>query len=376
MPPESRAPRAAARSWAWSRQRETGSRKLDQAMARQWIRWSLCAALLLPACDGAEQNTTEDEQSSTSTEQEAEDPSQEDASDTPTPKKEDPDPTTEPEPEGPGPSDPSQDGVKTTPHDLPSVTGTCPELSSGLVTFSPEKLKKSRQVQIWVDPKAKGKKGPLVFYWHGTTSSPSEALTGLGPAIEEITAMGGMVAAPIHDPEAGIFPWFLVEDPKGKRLDDLYLADEILACAMKDLGIDTHRIYTLGLSAGALQSTQMSYRRANYIASSVLYSGGLIIDAPELPENSHPFSSMIFHGGLTDIVVIKFKETSERYLKALQDNNQFGFICDHGAGHIIPGDGVGPAWTFLKDHPFGSPSPYTQGLPSGFPSYCKLPEEP
>lgn len=362
-------------------------RKLSLAMAKTWIRWSLCSALWIAACDQPGISDQEDAVDASTQDKEGGESSPEKPKGQSSPEGEKPEasgnkdqgqPKKKDKGDQEGEQDPKKDkeegGMKTTPHDLPSVTGTCPKLAPGVVTYSPSKLSKSRQVQIWVDPKATDKKGPLVFYWHGTTSSPNEALTGLGPAIEEITAMGGMVAAPIHDPEAGIFPWFLVEDPTGKRLDDLYLADEILACAMKDLGIDTHRIYSLGLSAGALQSTQISYRRSNYIASSVLYSGGLIIDAPELPKNSHPFSSMIFHGGPSDIVVIKFKETSERYLKALLDNKQFGFICDHGRGHIIPREGVGPAWAFLKDHPFGSPSPYAQGLPDSFPDYCKLPE--
>lgn len=261
----------------------------------------------------------------------------------------------------------------TEPVDLPKVTGTCPKIASGIVSFSPKGLKKPRNVKLWVDPSAKGKKGPLFFYWHGTAQTPDEAMTGLGPYIAKITAMGGVVAAPFHDPESGTFPWFLVEGVDAKRMDDLILADEILACAQEQVGIDTMHIHTLGLSAGALQSTQMSYRRSNYIASSVLYSGGLIVDAPKSEEPRNRFSSMIFHGGPQDIVVVKFKETSERFLKDMVKKDHFAFICDHQSGHIIPRTQLDNVWTFLMDHPFAKPSPYKEGLPAAFPDYCKLP---
>lgn len=349
-------------------------------MLSSWIRHGLCVALLLTACAEPDQGVDEDAQDQDEHGSDKEESGSDKLPDQP---KTDPEANTQPEKDEPKKGDPGKDtpesdkGSEKRPSDqptkLPSITGTCPEIKNGLVSFKPDKLSKPRAVQIWVDPAAKGKKGPLVFYWHGTTSNPQEALTGLGPAIKAITAAGGMVAAPTHDPEAGVFPWFLVEKPQSPRLDDLYLADEILACAIKDIGIDTRRIHTLGLSAGALQSTQMSYRRANYIASSVLYSGGLIIDAPESEEPSNRFSSMIFHGGPSDIVVIKFQETSERFMADLQKKDHFGFICDHQAGHIIPSDGVGPAWQFLSDHPFGASSPYRSGLPETFPAYCKLP---
>lgn len=346
-------------------------------MSSSWIRHGLCVALFLSACAEPDDAASDDEQKEVDSGQEADssetgssDEVPDPSGDSTRPKKKN---NTQPEPQDPGKEKGNEAQPGDRPTKLPTVSGTCPEIKNGLVSFKPSKLSKPRAVQIWVDPAAKGKKGPLVFYWHGTTSNPQEALTGLGPAIKAITDAGGMVAAPTHDPESGVFPWFLVEKPHAPRLDDLYLADEILACAMKEIGIDTRRIHTLGLSAGALQSTQMSYRRANYIASSVLYSGGLIIDAPESEEPSNRFSSMIFHGGPTDIVVIKFKETSERFMEDLKRKEHFGFICDHASGHIIPSDGVGPAWKFLSDHPFGAASPYRSGLPDSFPSYCKLP---
>ena len=53
-----------------------------------------------------------------------------------------------------------------------------------------------------------------------------------------------------------------------------------------------------------------------------------------------------------------------------------GFVvdCEHGAGHCgAPPDLQVAAWQFMKDHPYGvSAEPYAKGLPSSFPSYCKI----
>lgn len=280
----------------------------------------------------------------------------------------------EPDPDAGDTSKPDK-GTLLEPEDLPSITGKCPDMTKGgSLLFRAKGMNKHRLVQVWTDPNAKGKNGPLIFYWHGTGMNPGEALLGLGPLIDKVTSMGGAVVAPFRDPESGIFPWYLVLDLEGKRLDDLLLADEVLACAREQIGINTRQIHTLGLSAGGLQSTQMSYRRSNYIASSVQYSGGLVTDPPPSKEPRNRFSSMIFHGGPADIVVVPFALTSERYLKALLSAGHFGFMCDHLTGHIIPPGVSDSVWTFFMDHPFGSPSPYKgKGLPKGFPAYCKMP---
>lgn len=260
------------------------------------------------------------------------------------------------------------------PTKLPKVSGTCPEFKTGEVEFNPKGLKITRSVRMWISDQAKNLDGPLIYYWHGTGSSPMEAQTGLGAVILEVNKLGGIVVAPIHDPEAGTFPWFLTGDPTGKRLDDLILADEILACAIEKVGVDLKHIHSLGLSAGALQTSQMSYRRSDYIASVAAYSGGFILDGVPLQNPNNKISAMIMHGGKDDIVVVKFKETSERYLDSLNKNGHFGFICDHGNGHRIPRDAVPSVWKFFQDHPYNiKPKPYAGALPSSFPGYCKLP---
>jgi predicted esterase len=128
------------------------------------------------------------------------------------------------------------------------------------------------------------------------------------------------------------------------------------------------------MSAGGLQTAQMSWRRSNYIASAVTYSGGFFSEPPPDQNPANPLSAMIFHGGAEDIVIISFQTASEVYLQALRDAGRFGFLCDHGGGHTIPqGAAQASVWEFFADHPYGTaPSAYEAGLPDGFPDYCAL----
>ncbi|MCP4676168.1 MAG: hypothetical protein GY854_11805 [Deltaproteobacteria bacterium] len=261
------------------------------------------------------------------------------------------------------------DGLK--PTDLPTPTGTCPDFKAGDVTFSPANIQE-RKVRIWMSDAANTKDGPLVFYWHGTGSNPNmEVPGGLGNQVmNQIKAEGGIIAAPYHDTAAGQFPWFLVT---GNRTDDLLVADEVLACAIEKLGMDTRRIYTLGMSAGGLHTAQMSFRRSNYIAGAVTYSGGISYGNPPNKDPDNKFAAMIFHGGPDDVVVISFQQASNTYKTKLENGGHFAFICNHGNGHNIPFAATGSVWQFFQDHPYGTdPSPYESSLPNGFPDYCEL----
>jgi predicted esterase len=255
--------------------------------------------------------------------------------------------------------------------DVPSATGPCPEFKEGTLAFAPAGLAAQRSARVWISNQADAKDGPIIFYWHGTGSSPAEALVGLGlKTINEVKSLGGMVVAPVADPAAGQYPWFLVS---GNKQDDLVLMDEILGCAVQKKGIDTRRIHSIGMSAGGLQTAQVSFRRSGYIASAVTYSGGVITGSPPDQDPTNRFAAMIFHGGASDVQVVSFQTASENYHALLDQTGRFSFLCNHGQGHTIPTGAVASVWRFFQDHPYGTdPSPYESGLPAGFPSYCSL----
>ena len=251
---------------------------------------------------------------------------------------------------------------------LPKASGTCRTFADGSASFAPKGIMARK---VLLSAGASGKKGPLVFFWHGAGGDPKEAPYALSQAaISAIKAAGGVVAAPYHDPAAGQLPWFQTTGTGPD--DDLLVADEVVACAIAIQGIDTRRIYSLGFSAGALNTTQMSYRRSGYLASVVTFSGGKLGNPPDQdPNNKLP--AMIFHGGASDQVLVNFRDLSQAWREDLKVRGHFAFICDHGKGHTVPNDAPPSTWQFLSDHPFGvAPEPYATALPASFPKYCAL----
>jgi hypothetical protein len=85
-------------------------------------------------------------------------------------------------------------------------------------------------------------------------------------------------------------------------------------------------------------------------------------------------AAMAVHGRAgADVVILDFAVQSLAYLDDVEAKGGFGVECDHGGGHLIPGDIPASTWQFLKAHPFKTkPSPYAAGLPGSFPAYCKI----
>lgn len=245
---------------------------------------------------------------------------------------------------------------------LPAASGTCPEFTNGLVAFTVGA--KTYNVQISIDTAAAASKdGPVVFYWHGTGSSPDEASRyGLGPVgVSSITAAGGIVAATKYE-GGNQFPW--IQDAA-----DFYpLVDQVVACAEQKIGIDASHIHSAGMSAGGLFTSALSFARSNLLASVVVYSGG---GMGQLADPNNKFSAMVFHGGPSDNVFGQdFEGSSDQYTSQLRGAGHFVLLCNHGGGHIIPPEGPTSAVPFFLANAYGITSPYATMAPSTVPSYC------
>ena len=253
---------------------------------------------------------------------------------------------------------------------LPKPTGTCPTLAAGDVTFAPAGMP-PRKVTLSMTNGAKTAHGPLILYWYATGSSVAEVPSALGATLTAIQQAGGIVAAPHADPSAGQFEWFAVNG--STKQDDFLLADEIVACVAQSTLLDATRIHSMGFSAGALQTTALSFQRAAYIASVATFSGGMPPDFTPTNENPpNEFAGLLFHGGTSDNVYgVDFQAATQRYQTTLTGAGHFAAICNHGGGHAIPKDAAPSVAAFFTANPFGAwPSPYTNGLPTGFPAYC------
>ena len=277
---------------------------------------------------------------------------------------------------GPGPDAATSGGadapVNATTPAIPAPTGTCPAIANGDVTFAPAGIP-ARKVNLALDPTKLGH-GPLIIYWYATGSSTVESSYSLGSTEQAIIDAGGIVATPYADSSAGEFEWFIVD--QSPKLDDFLVADEIVGCLAQAHLIDPTRIHSMGMSAGALQTTALSFIRASYIASVATYSGG--VPPGFMPANNDPankFAAMIFDGGASDDVFsVDFEAASEAYKSMLDADGHFTTICDHGMGHEIPLDAAPSVAMFFAANPFGAwPSPYkASGLPASFPTYCAL----
>jgi dienelactone hydrolase len=281
---------------------------------------------------------------------------------------------------GDGPASPESPDAKTSADapasgarpSIPTPTGTCPAITKGDVTFAPAGIP-PRKVKLELDPAAASQNGALVLYWHATGSSPLEASYSLGSTQAKITAAGGIIASPYSDPAAGQFEWYLVNG--SPKQDDFVLADEIVACLAAANRIDTTHVHSMGMSAGALQTSALSLLRASYVASVATFSGGLTQGFA--PSSQHPenrFAALIFVGGASDKVFgLDFVAASKRYQELLVAAGHFAASCNHGKGHTIPLDAAPSVVTFFEANGFGVwPSPYVDGLPASFPAYCGL----
>jgi hypothetical protein len=260
---------------------------------------------------------------------------------------------------GPADSGPGE-GPKPT---IPTATDPCPTLATGTQEI------KGIPVQLWVGERRTDVKGPVLFYWHGTGSVSAEIVAFMQPMIDEVVAEGGIVASFTTSLGTGEFT-----GPYVWYADDLTMADQILACAVEQLNIDTRRIYSAGCSAGGLQTTQMGYRRSSYVAAIMPNSGG-VFAPPPLEDPEHVPAVMTTHGAPgVDVVVIEFSVTSANLVKDIAAKGGFAVNCNHGGRHCgATAEVVTAQWQFLKDHPFGTkPSPYVNGLPPTFPAYCSI----
>jgi hypothetical protein len=258
---------------------------------------------------------------------------------------------------GDGAGDGDGDGESGAPV-LPAPSIDCPELSNGTVMFG------ERSVRIYMDEAAAAEKdGPLVFYWYGTYGNPGQAEFALGDGVKEIMALGGIVAAPAHA-NATQFPWL-----DGALEDDFQLADDVIACAEQKVGIDERRLHSLGMSAGGLFTTDLSYARG-YFASVAAYSGGgegTFVD----PVNQ--FAALVFYGGPTDNVFNHdFQASTLAWTEQLRASGHRAELCNHGFGHFFPPRGGAAVTAFFLAHPYGVKWAYEAGLPEAIPDYCEI----
>jgi hypothetical protein len=248
---------------------------------------------------------------------------------------------------------------------IPPLMGECPTFTTGTKTING-----LGGISFQVGAKVEGAPtGPLVFYWHGTGSSSFEGAQF--PGIQDTLAAGGVFVAFARSTGTG-------GDCSGTGTfsqDDFKIADQIVACAVKDHNIDARQIYATGCSAGGLFAGCMGIERSSYLAATVPNSGGITIGYGAIQDPMRMPAVMTMHGGGADMVIVAFGPTSKAYDSLMvKHGSPLVINCDHGGGHCgAPGSLYADGWKFMKAHPFGMrPSPWKDALPADFSSSCEI----
>jgi poly(3-hydroxybutyrate) depolymerase len=248
---------------------------------------------------------------------------------------------------------------------LPAIQGECPEFRDNTT------ISVAGHRGILIRSGEKGKGGPLLFYFHGTGSRPTEFTSTLPADVrEDILSSGGIIASFNGDLSSGT-----ERDCSGTgahNMADFKAADQIAACAVRDHGIDPRRIYATGCSAGGLQSGCMGIMRSSYLAATAPNSGGITV-RPSWQDDHSP-AVFTMHGGSSDVVIVTFSQTSRTFDMMAKSHGSFVVNCNHGGGHCrAPAALQSAAWRFMKEHPWGfTASPWASGIPSGVPDYCTI----
>lgn len=260
--------------------------------------------------------------------------------------------------------------------------GTCPMLVPGENNLRSAGYDRRFVLQLPAAPLG----APVVFVWHWLAGDPYQALLVTGLSLQSDV----ILVAPYPTGDAP-YTWHAELPPAGNP--DLALFDDILACLGQDFGIDHNRVWSTGLSAGALWTSYLAMYRANRLGAVSELSGGL----PD-PSDAAPFRVpdveipvLLAWGGPQDVFEdpdadfqfndgepthFSFDVASRRFSEALRREGHFVVECignyPHGG---LPPDPFGTVWPFLRDHPRGTtPEPYAGGnLPTALPDLCSVP---
>jgi poly(3-hydroxybutyrate) depolymerase len=259
------------------------------------------------------------------------------------------------------------------PPDLPKVMGTCPTFANG-ATVTVSAGGGSIQAQIWMGSQGGG---PIIIYWHGTASSPGGEIP-ISFDTNAVAAAGGIIVGFNANTRTGAATgntgdavWYT---------SDGAFADQAVACAIQNNHADPKHIHTAGYSAGGLQTVWMWYARSGYLASAISYSGGSsIINTAMMQDAMNLPAAIAAHGAPgSDALGLDFAQASATWEMAIKQAGGFSIDCNDGGSHLGFFTQRAPplkpvAFKFFQDHPFGvKPDPYAGGLPSGFPTYCKI----
>lgn len=247
---------------------------------------------------------------------------------------------------------------------LPYSGGTCPVLQEGVnAGFRSGEAERKFRVILPPEPEGAG----VIFAWHWLGGSSRQIVEYMGLDVWA-QDLGFIVIAPDASGDED-YEWAFLDGPEDNP--DALFFDDMRACAAATWGVDLDRIHAMGMSAGGVWTTWLTFYRSDVLATTAPLSGGTsVYTSPE-----RPIPVLLTWGGPTDIYEgYSFDEASRTMSEGLQGDGHFVVECVHDGGHSIPPEATDYLGRFFVDHPAGvAPEPYTDGLPAAFPDWCSVP---
>ena len=239
---------------------------------------------------------------------------------------------------------------------------------------------------------------PLMFAWHHL-GGDANSIIRHGQVQESTNELRFIAAIPEKKGDIGLpigdidLVWPYLDISQGRVDEEATFFDDMFACIAEQYQVNLSCVSTMGISAGALWSSQLMQIRSQYLSSAMIISGGVgsapigtslgfpVADVLPWTGAEHNLPVMVLYGGPDDGCAVNFETSSLNLEDRLNREGHFVMECVHNCGHAAPPVedptiGLGVLYRFAFDHPYwlnDRESPYYErGMPAGTPEWCAL----
>lgn len=299
---------------------------------------------------------------------------------------------TDPPPTGARCGDEPPPGATLAP-EIPAYGGVCPPIvtgyADGVWNYLPQQVGNNmyerRYLVIVPDDMQDGEQLPVMFMWHWLGGEAKDFYER-AEAQDAVNRMRFIAIIPQGGDQGTQFQWpYTILDSDESLEAEFQFFDDMLSCVNEQFNVDKDCVSSVGVSAGALMTSQLAGGRSNRLASFLSLSGGTggtFVKPWITPE--HKLPGLVLWGGENDTcIVINFQETSQDLEMHLVEGGHFVVECIHNCNHSTPPFDVpeemtafAPLWDFMFAHPYWlqpGESPYNdEGLPPSMPTWCAV----